>query len=173
MYSCIYYCVLKRSGTRLYIDIMDHIKQIYLNLNISIQLEEAGHLPTSLEYKTHYSHCIHHVRATKYLVKFHKVLDQFFQVLHDVSGVSIYMDRALLLRKLINSDLKTEFMKVFLSEVSEVHIKKAVLYVRSHPHAISPNMMTDLNKWLYHLNPQYVLNDLNLFQKMRIGSKMK
>merc|ERR1719319_793095 len=76
MYSCIYLCVLKRSGSRLHTDIMDHINQIYVNLNIGIQLEEAGHLPTSLE---------------------------------------------------------TEFMKVFLSEVSENHIKKAVLYVRSHP----------------------------------------
>merc|ERR1719509_676101 len=75
MYSCIYLCVLKRSGSRLHTDIMDHIKQIYVNLNINIELEEAGHLPTSLEYKTHYSHltcCV--TWATKYLVKFHKVL---------------------------------------------------------------------------------------------------
>merc|ERR1719319_786138 len=167
MYSCIYYCVLKRSGTRLYTDIMDHINQIYVNLNINIELEEAGHLPSSLEYKTHYSHCIHHVRATKYLVKFHKVLDQFFQVLHDVAGVGFYMDRKL------ETDIKTDFIKAFVSEVSVAHIKKVVLYVRSHPHAISPNMMSDLNKWLYHLNPQYVQNDLNLFQKMRIDSKIK
>merc|ERR1719509_510169 len=41
MYSCIYLCVLKRSGTRLYTDIMDHINQIYVNLNINLQLEEA------------------------------------------------------------------------------------------------------------------------------------
>merc|ERR1719509_510168 len=81
MYSCIYLCVLKRSGTRLYTDIMDHINQIYVNLNINIELEEAGHLPTSLEYKTHYSHCIHHVRATKF---------SFFQLQVDVQ-IDVYL----------------------------------------------------------------------------------
>ena len=154
LYTAVYYCVLFKSGNRLYTDIAQHLRGTLTRLNMNVELEEAGRLPTSLAVKTHYGHCLPHVRATKFLMTFYNVLKPFCQVIHVLPDICMYMDKVLL--GPLETDIKTELIKDFVSEVSEDYIEKALLFARSHPHAIPKDMLADLIKWLYQLHPSSV-----------------
>lgn len=166
VYSASFNSVLHGFGNRLYTDIMEHIGQIYDSFNINSRLQEACQSPSSLADMIQYGHCLNHVRATKYLVTFHEILVQFNFVQKCVYEVNLFMDKRFLIPTL-KTDIKAELLKLFMSEVSEKNIKKVVVYALSHPHAISSEMMSQLNTFLFQLNPDFVQNDPNLFEKMR------
>jgi len=143
MYSAVYKCVCQQFSERLYGDLINHIK--------TRMAQWSNQLST--------------VQDDSFIAEFHKALVRYFDALNGIVPIFTYMNRFYIVLKL-NTDLKTELLKIFSGLVSDPHITRLIPLMRSAqetPFQIPPGVMSTMCKRLYQLNPDYINMEAKLF----------
>jgi len=153
MFTIIYQICLIKFGKELYTEIMNYCSQNLFKFD-NFKLEEAGSAAPSLAYIVHYGHCLPHIRATKFLLEFHRVLKRFIHLVDRLNAMSvIHLDR-IYVEPTFHTNLRDRMNKAFCSEVCAKHMENLVGFARSHPHAIGHQMMVELHQMIYKVNPE-------------------
>jgi len=143
MYSAVYKCVCKQFSEQLYADLMTHVK---------IRLAQ-------------WSNQLSNIGDDSFITEFHQALVQYFHALAGIVPIFTYMNRFYIEAKL-HTDLKTELTKVFSSLVADKHVARLVPLMaraQAQPFSVHPEVMSNLCKHLYTLNPEYSEINPSLF----------
>jgi len=143
MYSAVYKCVCKQYSEQLYADLITHIR-------------------TRM---TQWSNQLASVQDDAFITEFHKALVQYFHALGGIVPIFTYMNRFYIQSKL-NTDLKSELIKIFSSLVSDQHVGRLIplmVSAQAQPFQILPAVMSTMCKRLYQLNPDYIMVEPKLF----------
>eukprot|EP00088_Acartia_fossae_P026426 TRINITY_DN27250_c0_g1_i2.p1 TRINITY_DN27250_c0_g1~~TRINITY_DN27250_c0_g1_i2.p1 ORF type:complete len:255 (-),score=49.49 TRINITY_DN27250_c0_g1_i2:108-872(-) len=154
MYSAVYKCVCKQFSEKLYSDLTNHIRT---------RIAECSRL-------------MHEVAPSQFILKFYESLASYFHAVGGIVPIFTYMNRFYLETKM-NTNLKSELLKLFTIGFTDVHIKTLIprmLEAQSKPFSIHPETMAGICKYLNLLNPSYGRQYPNLFQHYlpNIGPQM-
>lgn len=145
MYSCVYKCVCKHLSEKLYEDLMTLITCHLQKVSADLQCVDQ---------------CV-------YIIKFNAALNQYLQGLGGIVPIFNYMNRFYVESKL-NTDLKTELLRLFSALVADQHIPKLIPMLneaQTKPFSVMPEVMANLVKNLYLLKPEFAMVCPVLFSK--------
>jgi len=166
MFKIVYQICLIKHGEKLYTEIMNYCSENLFRFD-NAKLEEAGNWPTSLAFKVHYSYCLSHIRATKFLLEFHQILKRFVHIINRLTPLVVFHLDRIYVVPTFHTNMRDRLNKAFCSEVCARHMEKLLSFARSHPHAIGHQMMMELDQMIYKVNPQVKTEVVT--QQQRLG----
>jgi hypothetical protein len=148
MYSCVYKCVCKQFGERLYSDLVqlvtDHLEQ----LSLQLQMKSAE-------------------SVSVYLMKFNFITDRYLQALHSIVPVFNYLNKFYVEAR-SKSELGAELKHLFVDKITDKHINTLLSVLdEAHrkPFCVEPAVMSTLIKNLYVLKPDYARLRMHIFAR--------
>jgi len=165
LFKTVYESVMHHNnGVQLYTDFVTHIKKCFSKWNIKIEAGEYFPNSKCLDQRSLGFQPSQQVRDANLFKTFHKILAHQFESMQFVLDIFLHLDKIMI--KTFNTDLKTEWTKMFCSEVCDQYIDRLLLIARSDHHNISFTTNSSVLNLLYQLNPEYALKDLRLFATM-------
>jgi len=160
IFTIVYQMCLIKFGKQLYNDIMDYCRSHIFQWD-NLTLDEASHL--NLDHSLHYGHCLAHVRATKFLSEFLKVLKRFVHLVSVGfdSIVMYHLDRVYV-APTFHTTMKDLMVQAFCAEVAYNHMEELVKYTKQHPHAMGREAMMEMDELLNKLDPAKMKIDVHL-----------
>jgi len=161
MFKIVYQICLIKHGEKLYTEIMNYCSENLFRFD-NAKLEEAGNWPTSLAFKVHYSYCLSHIRATKFLLEFHQILKRFVHIINRLTPLVVFHLDRIYVVPTFHTNMRDRLNKAFCSEVCARHMEKLLSFARSHPHAIGHQMMMELDQMIYKVKTEVVTHQQRL-----------
>jgi len=160
LHVAVYSLVRDNFSSQYYKDLIKHMKKCISKMKMEIETAQCS--PTSVFVaKRSLGKSSAKVGARNVFKTFHRILPQFLENIKQVVIWCFHLDTKYV--KAMNTDLRTEFIKLFCSEVVEQHIDKLLRVARSSHTDISPEMKKSVFNHLHQLNPEYLKKDPYLF----------
>ena len=153
LHVAVYSCVRDNFSARLYKDLRNHIQKYILKFKLEVDLASCFPSPVFIAQRYLGRKQTAQIRDRNIFKALHKILPQFLQNLKLVVAWCYHLDRKYV--KALNTDLKTEFLKMFCSEICDPVVDRMVATAQANYHDISSDMKHSLLKHLYELNPKY------------------
>ena len=149
LHVAVYSCVRDNFSARLYKDLRNHIQKYILKFKLEVDLAACFPSPVFIAQRSLGRKQTAQIRDRNIFKALHKIMPQFLQNLKLVVAWCYHLDKRL------NTDLKSEFIKMFFSEICEPYIDSLVLTAQSNHPDISSDMKHFLMKQIYEVNQEY------------------
>jgi len=148
-------------SSQFYEDLTKHIRNCIYKLKIKIDTAQFSPTPIFLAQRS-LGNKYSKVGARNVFKAFHEILPEFLQNIKRVVDWCFHLNEKYV-KKTLNTDLRTEFLKLFCSEVIDEHIDTLLQVARSNHTHISSQMKASVLSHLLQINPEYTKKDPNLF----------